>query len=213
LAGLLTLCPKFLIVTGRNILWLCDSPAVKSFLAGSPPQNPRLRRWFLFLSKFPLTLVHLLGAKNELTDWLSRTEFDSNFGLKSEVESCTKRNAQFFFKIDFPEFNLSDHDDDQIKTIIAVLYPFNPKVIEGKLWYKTDKGLFCESLRIFLGSKVPQALRWTQKGPAHWITTHNTLFRPKILYPLTKKRLLEIATEMFSKPVSCVSPTHRMTEV
>jgi len=117
--------PKFSIsnLCRSEILWLCDNSAVKSFLDGSSPQNLGLRRWFVFLSQFPLATVHLPGAKNELTDWLSRTEFDSKFCLKFEVESreafsrmdtqldlsmklFPKRNAQFLFKIDFPEVNL-----------------------------------------------------------------------------------------------------------
>ena len=54
LSGVLTLRSQFRIV-GRKILWLGDNSAVKSFLDGAPPQNPRLRRWFVFLSQFPLT--------------------------------------------------------------------------------------------------------------------------------------------------------------
>jgi len=82
-------------------------------------------------------MVYSPGTKNELTDWLSRTEFDYTFGLKSEVESreafagmktqldlsmklFQKRNAQFLLKIDFTEFNLDDHNDDQIKAKITV---------------------------------------------------------------------------------------------
>jgi len=129
-------------------------------------------------------MVHLPGAKKELTDWLSRTEFDSKFGLKSEVESHeafsrvlpTRFVNKTVFQAQcpiptkncFPEFNLDDHDDDQIKAVIAILSPHDPQVIEGKLWYKTDKELFCERLRVVPVSKVPQELRWTH---TYWSDT------------------------------------------
>jgi len=86
------------------------------------PLKYNIAKMVCIMSPFPLTMVYLPDAKNELTDWLSRTEFDSKFGPKSEVESreafprmdtqldlsmklFPKRNAQFLFKIDFRNSN------------------------------------------------------------------------------------------------------------
>jgi len=98
------------------------------------------------LFQFPLNLVHLPGAKNDLTDWLSRTHFDSKFGPKSEVESreafsrmdTQDLSIKVFFKAQCPIpfqiwFSRIQFDDEQIETITGVLSPYNPQVIEGKL--------------------------------------------------------------------------------
>lgn len=65
----LTPTSQFRIVTGRKFIWLCDNSSVKGFLVGSTLSNPKLRRWFVILSKFPLKMVHLPGA-NKWTNWL-----------------------------------------------------------------------------------------------------------------------------------------------
>jgi len=82
--------------------------------------------------------------------------------LDLSIKLYTKRNAQFLSEIDFPEFQLDGHDDDQIKATIAVLSPCNPQVIEGELWYKTDKELFCEDSDLSPFQNYPQALLRTQ---------------------------------------------------
>jgi len=78
-------------------------------------------------------------------------------------------------------------------------------MIKGKLWYKTDKELFCERLRVVPVSKVPQALGWTHIMVGH-TGSHRTIlsFFQNFYTPLTKKRLLEIATGMFSKCEMCL---------
>ena len=45
-----------------------------------PPQTPRLRSWYCFLTQFRLTIKHIPGLKNEFCDWLSRAQFETKSG-------------------------------------------------------------------------------------------------------------------------------------
>jgi len=56
---------------------------------------------------------------------------DSQLDLSNKPFPSAMPNS---YKNNFQEFDLDDHDDDQIKAKIAVLSTYNPQVIEGKLW-------------------------------------------------------------------------------
>ena len=61
---------------GSNpIVWLCDQEPVKSFQKGPPPEKAKLKRWWTYLSQLRLTVHHIPGTKNELSDHISRNNF------------------------------------------------------------------------------------------------------------------------------------------
>ena len=71
---------------GSNpIVWLCDQEPVKSFQKGPPPEKAKLKRWWTYLSQFRLTVHHIPGIKNELSDYISRNNFDALIGESSEA--------------------------------------------------------------------------------------------------------------------------------
>ena len=71
---------------GSNpIVWLCDQEPVKPFQKGSPPEEAKLKRWWTSLSQFRLTVHHIPGIKNELSDYISRNSFDALIGESSEA--------------------------------------------------------------------------------------------------------------------------------
>ena len=78
---------------GSNpIVWLCDQELVKSFQKGPPAEKAKLKRWWTYLSQFRLTVHHIPGVKNELSDYISRNNFDvliveSSEALANEVSS------------------------------------------------------------------------------------------------------------------------------
>ena len=71
---------------GSNpIVWLCDEEPVTSFQKGPPPGKARLKRCWTYLSKFRLTVQRIPGIKDELSDYISRNNFDALIGDSSEV--------------------------------------------------------------------------------------------------------------------------------
>ena len=45
-----------------------------------PPEQTRLRPWWVFLSQLRLAVHYIEGLKNELRDYLSRNSFDERLG-------------------------------------------------------------------------------------------------------------------------------------
>ena len=71
---------------GSNpIVWLCDHEPVKCFQKGPPPEKAKLKRWWTYLSQFRLTVHHIPGIKNELSDYISRNNFDALIGESSDA--------------------------------------------------------------------------------------------------------------------------------
>ena len=58
---------------------------MKSIQKGSPPEKAKLKRWWPYLSQFRLTVHHIPGIKNELSDYISRNNFDAPIGESSEA--------------------------------------------------------------------------------------------------------------------------------
>ena len=58
---------------------------MKSFQKGPPPEKAKLKRWWTYLSQFRLTVHHIPGIKNELSDYISCNNFDALIGESSEA--------------------------------------------------------------------------------------------------------------------------------
>ena len=58
---------------------------MKSFQKGPPPEKAKLKRWWTYLSQFRLTVHHIPGIKNELSDYISRNNFDALIAESSEA--------------------------------------------------------------------------------------------------------------------------------
>ena len=50
LAGMLVLSWQSRLLGSNPIVWLCDQEPVKSFQKGPPPEGPKLKRWWTYLS-------------------------------------------------------------------------------------------------------------------------------------------------------------------
>jgi len=92
LSGVLALGSQRRILGHLPIVWLCDQEAVSHFVKGTPPDNARQKRWWIFLSQFRLTIFHIPGVKNEFCDLLSREGFNHRF--QCDVEELAKQAFQ-----------------------------------------------------------------------------------------------------------------------
>ena len=85
LAGMLVLSSQSRLLGSNPIVWLCDEEPVKSFQKGPPPEKVKLKRWWTYLSQFRLIVHHIPGIKKELSDYISRNNFDALIGGSSEA--------------------------------------------------------------------------------------------------------------------------------
>ena len=85
LAVMLVLSSQSQLLGSNPIVWFCDQQLVKSFQNNPPPEKAKLNRWWTYLSQFRLTVHHISGIQNELSDWISRNNFDALIGESSEA--------------------------------------------------------------------------------------------------------------------------------
>ena len=85
LAGMLVLSSQSRLLGSNPIVWLCDQEPVKSFQKGPPPEKAKLKQWWTYPSQFRLTVHHIPGIKNELSDYISRNNFNALIGESSEA--------------------------------------------------------------------------------------------------------------------------------
>ena len=85
LAGMLVLSSQSRLLGSNLIVWLCDQEPVKSFQKGPPSEKAKLKLCRTYLSQFRFTVHDIPGIKNELSDYISRNNFDALIGESSEV--------------------------------------------------------------------------------------------------------------------------------
>ena len=84
LAGMFVLSSESRLLGSNTIVWLCDQEPMKSFQKGPPPEKAKLKRWPTYLSLIRLPVHHIPGIKNELSDYISRNNFDVLIGENSD---------------------------------------------------------------------------------------------------------------------------------
>ena len=82
---MLVLSSRSRLLGSNPIVWLCDQEPVKSFQKGPPPEKAKLKWWRTYLRQFRLTVHHIPGIRNELSDYISRNNFDALIGESSEA--------------------------------------------------------------------------------------------------------------------------------
>ena len=97
------LSSKEWILRANSVVWLCDQTSKGMFLNGHPPENPRLRRWWLYLRQLKLHFHHIQSLKNEMSDYLHRTTFSEQMqaiseDLTREAFKCKEKKLYLSFK-------------------------------------------------------------------------------------------------------------------
>ena len=145
LAGILVRSSQSRLLGSNHIVWLCDQEPVKSFQKGTPPEKAKLKRWWTYLSQFRLTVHHIPGIENELSDYISRNNFDALLGESSEAltrEAFQRMDVQLDLSMCTAEtlegWSLTDYQS-KYKVILQTLSTgLEPRVIDGHQWYKNN---------------------------------------------------------------------------
>ena len=69
---MLVLSSQSRLLGSNPIVWLCDQEPVKCFQKGPPPETAKLKWWLSYLRQFRLTVHHIPGIKNELSDYIAQ---------------------------------------------------------------------------------------------------------------------------------------------
>ena len=146
LAGMLLLSSQSRLLGSNPIVWLCDQEPVKSFQKGPPPEKAKLKRWWTYLSQFRLTVHHIPGIKNELSDHISRNNFDALIGESSEAlarEAFQRMDVQLDLSMRtagiLEGWSLTDYQSEYKEILQTLSTGLQPRVIDGHQWYKNNQ--------------------------------------------------------------------------
>ena len=124
---------------------------MKSFQKGPPPEKAKLKRWWTYLSQFRLTVHHIPGIKNELSDYISRNNFDALIGESSEAlakEAFQRMDVQLDLSMRtagiLERWSLTDYQSEYEEILQTLSTGLEPRVIDGHQWYKNNQYLFYE---------------------------------------------------------------------
>ena len=174
LAGILVLSSQSRLLRSNPIVWLCDQEPVKSFQKGPPPKKAKLKRWWTYLSQFRLTVRHTPGVKNELSDYISRNNFDALIGESSEAlakEAFQRMDVQLDLSMRTARilegWSLTHYQSEQTHILQTLSTGLEPRVIDGHQWYKNNQYLFYEDRTVVPEARLDGCLQWSHLSSGH----------------------------------------------
>ena len=174
LAGMLVLSSQSRLLGSNPIVWLCDQEPVKSFQKGPPPEKAKLKRWWTYLSQFRLTVHHIPGIKNELSDYISRNNFDALIGESSEAlakEAFQRMDVQLDLSMRtagiLEGWSLTDYQSEYEEILQTLSTGLEPRVIDGHQWYKNNQYLFYEDRIVVPEARLDGCLQWSHPSSGH----------------------------------------------
>ena len=176
LAGMLVLSSQSRLLGCNPIVWLCDQEPVKSFQKGPPPEKAKPKRWWTYLSQFRLTVHHIPGIRNELTDYISRNNFDAIIGESSEALA-----KEAFQHMDV-QLDLSMRTAGILESLQTLSTGLEPRVIDGHQWYKDNQNLFYEDRIVVPEVRLDGCLQWSHLSPGHTGANRSVNFLRECFY-------------------------------
>ena len=135
---MLALSSQYRLLKSNPIVWLCDHELVKSFQKGPSPKKAKLKRWWTYLSEFRLTVHHIPGIKNELSEYISRNNFDAPIGESSEAlaeEAFQRIDVQLDLSMrtagNLEGRRLTDYQSEYKEILQTLSTGLEPRVIDG----------------------------------------------------------------------------------
>ena len=152
LAGMLVLSSRSRLLGSNPIVWLCGQEP-----KGPPLEKAKLKRWWTYLSQFRLTVHHIPGMKNELSEYISCNNFDALNGESSDAlakEAFQRMDVQLSMGTAgmLEERSLTDYQSEYKNILQTLSTGFEPRVIDGHQWYENNQYLFYEDCIV-----VPEA--------------------------------------------------------
>ena len=112
---------------------------MKSFRKGPPPEKAKLKRWWTYLSQFRLTIHHIPGIRNELSDYISCNNFDALIGESSEAlakEAFQRMDVQLDLSIRtagiLEGWSLTYYQSEYKEILQTLSTGLGPRVIDGQ---------------------------------------------------------------------------------
>ena len=171
---MLVLSSQSRLLGSNPIVWLCDQEPVKSFQKGRPPEKAKLKRSWTYLSQFRLTVHHIPGIRNELSDDISRNNFDALIGESSEAlakEAFQRMDIQLDLSMRTAGIlegcRPTDYQSEYKDILQTLSSGLDPPVIDGHQWYKNNQYLLYEDGIVVPEARLDGCLQWSHLSSGH----------------------------------------------
>ena len=171
---MLVLSAQSRLLGSNPIVWLSDQEPVKSFQKGPRPEKAELKRWWTYPNQFRLTPHHIRGIKNNLSDYISRNNFDALIGESSEAlakEAFQRMDVQLDLSMRTAEilegWSLTDYQSEYKDILETLSTGLEPRVIDGHRWYKNNQYLFYEDRIVVPEARLDGCLQWLHLSSGH----------------------------------------------
>ena len=173
LAGVLVLASQTRLLNGNRVVWLCDQKAVETFMSAGPPENPRLVRWWTFLSQLRLKVLHLPGCKNELDDYISRNNFEEKYQVEWESlaeDAFARMDVQLDLGIEevalFQSWRWKDYEEEH-QEVLDELQGGTCKLLGGDMWLRSGELLYKDKLIVVPEKRIGEVVHWAHNAFGH----------------------------------------------
>ena len=171
---MLVLSSQSRLLGSNPIVWLCDQESMKSFQKGLLPEKAKLKPRWTYLSQFSLTVHHIPGIKNEMSDYISRNNFDALIGESSETlakEAFQRMDVQLELSMRtagiLEGLSLTDYQSVYKAILQTLSTRLRPGVIYGHQWYKNNQYLFYKDRIVAPEARLDGCLQWSELSSGH----------------------------------------------
>ena len=117
---------------------------------------------------------HIPGIKNELSDYISRNNFDALIGESSEAlakEAFQRMDVQLDLSMRtagiLEGWSLTDYQSEYEEILQTLSTGLEPRVIDGHQWYKNNQYLFYEDRIVVPEARLDGCLQWSHLSSGH----------------------------------------------
>ena len=172
MAGVFTMSSQTRIVSHLPTLWFCDQEPVKEVMKKDTLGATGEEVVHLTLPVQADNSAHQ-GSEERAVDYLSRHNFqeDHQVDLEAMAQDAFQRmDMQLDLRMEHMltlQCAKGDLENSEFKEIWEKLEPFKAKLIEEKLWYKTEDKLFCERKLVIPKEKMGATIAWCHEANGH----------------------------------------------
>ena len=141
-AGMLVLSSQSRLLGTNPIVWLCDQEPVKTFQKGPTTEKAKPKQWWTYLSQLRLTVHHIQGIRNEMADYISRTNLNALLGESSEAlakEAFQRMDVQLDLSMRtagvLQGWSLRDYHAEYKCVLSSLSDGLEARLIDGDRWY------------------------------------------------------------------------------
>ena len=197
---MLVLSSRSQLLGSNPFVWLCDQEPVKSFQKGPTPRKAKLKRWWTYLSQFRLTVHHIPGMKNELSDYISRNNFVPLIGESSEVLAkeafqCMDVRLDLSMRTAgiLEGWSVTDYQSEYKEIRQTLTTCLELRVIDGHQWYENNQYLFYEDRIVVPESRLDGFLQWSHISSDHTAANRSVDFFRECYYSGSNPNSTEVS--------------------